>query len=76
MRAAFPEVGQSANFCDFLLDISGDRCYNTIRSPRTAVIGSMRECWNWQTGTFEVRVSKTYGFKSRFSHHQEAIKKI
>ena len=29
----------------------------------------MRECWNWQTGTFEVRVSMTYGFKSRFSHH-------
>lgn len=29
----------------------------------------MRECWNWQTGTFEVRVSLTYGFKSRFSHH-------
>ena len=28
----------------------------------------MRECWNWQTGTFEVRVSMTYGFKSRFSH--------
>ena len=30
---------------------------------------NMRECWNWQTGTFEVRVSLTYGFKSRFSHH-------
>ena len=29
----------------------------------------MRPCWNWQTGTFEVRVSLTYGFKSRFSHH-------
>ena len=28
----------------------------------------MRECWNWQTGTFEVRVSSTYGFKSRLAH--------
>ena len=31
----------------------------------------MRECWNWQTGTFEVRVSTTYGFKSRLAHHFE-----
>ena len=29
----------------------------------------MRECWNWQTGTFEGRVSMTYGFKSRLAHH-------
>ena len=28
----------------------------------------MRPCWNWQTGTFEVRVSLTYGFKSRRPH--------
>lgn len=28
----------------------------------------MRECWNWQTGTFEGRVSLTYGFKSRLPH--------
>ena len=28
----------------------------------------MRECWNWQTGTFEGRVSTTYGFKSRLAH--------
>ena len=28
----------------------------------------MRVCWNWQTGTFEGRVSSTYGFKSRHSH--------
>ena len=28
----------------------------------------MRVCWNWQTGTFEGRVSMTYGFKSRHSH--------
>lgn len=37
---------------------------------------NMRECWNWQTGTFEVRVSTTYGFKSRLAHHEnpEGIK--
>ena len=29
----------------------------------------MRACWNWQTGTFEGRVSTTYGFKSHCSHH-------
>ena len=28
----------------------------------------MRECWNWQTGTFEGRVSMTYEFKSRLAH--------
>ena len=32
----------------------------------------MRECWNWQTGTFEVRVSTTYGFKSRLAHQRQA----
>ena len=26
------------------------------------------QCWNWQTGTFEGRVSLTYGFKSRLPH--------
>ena len=31
----------------------------------------MRECWNWQTGTFEVRVSTTYGFKSRLAHQRQ-----
>ena len=30
----------------------------------------MRVCWNRQTGTFEVRVSMTCGFKSHRSHHQ------
>ena len=29
----------------------------------------MRVCWNRQTGTFEGRVSTTYGFKSHHSHH-------
>ena len=32
----------------------------------------MRECWNRQTGTFEVRVSTTYGFKSHFAHHKNS----
>ena len=29
---------------------------------------NLRVCWNWQTGTFEGRVSLAYGFKSRHSH--------
>ena len=32
---------------------------------------NLRVCWNWQTGTFEGRVSLAYGFKSRL----EQIKK-
>ena len=28
----------------------------------------MRSCWNRQTGTFEGRVSLTYGFKSHLPH--------
>ena len=32
-------------------------------------IKKVREWWNWQTRTFEGRVSLTYGFKSRLSHH-------
>ena len=31
----------------------------------------MRVCWNRQTGTFEGRVSLTYGFKSRLPHQIE-----
>ena len=31
----------------------------------------MRVCWNRQTGTFEGRVSTTYGFKSRHSHQKQ-----
>ena len=34
----------------------------------------MRQCWNWQTGTFEGRVSSTYGFKSRLPHQSELLK--
>ena len=30
----------------------------------------MRKCWNRQTGTFEVRVSMTCGFKSHLPHHK------
>ncbi len=36
----------------------------------------LRECWNRQTGTFEGRVSMTYGFKSRLSHHAECPYRI
>ena len=31
-----------------------------------------RACWNWQTGTFEGRVSMTCGFKSHCSHQNIA----
>ena len=34
----------------------------------------MRVCWNRQTGTFEGRVSTTYGFKSRHSHQKKRQK--
>ncbi len=36
----------------------------------------MRKCWNRQTGTFEVRVSMTCGFKSHLPHHKPVIKKM
>ena len=32
----------------------------------------MRQCWNRQTGTFEVRVSTTCGFKSHLPHQCNA----
>ena len=34
----------------------------------------LRECWNWQTGTFEVRVLMAYGFKSRLAHQIHIIR--
>ena len=34
----------------------------------------MRKCWNRQTGTFEVRVSFSCGFKSHLPHHQKPPK--
>ena len=34
----------------------------------------MREWRNWQTRTFEGRVVTPYGFKSRFSHHNDTRK--
>ena len=40
-----------------------------IRAFPLHVARDKRVCWNWQTGTFEGRVSMTYGFKSRHSHH-------
>ena len=35
----------------------------------------LRVCWNRQTGTFEGRVSMTYGFKSRHSHQKQGRQK-
>ena len=35
-----------------------------------------RECWNWQTGTFEVRVLRAYGFKSRLAHQIKTRKVV
>ena len=35
----------------------------------------LRVCWNRQTGTFEGRVSLTYGFKSRHSHQKDKSQK-
>ena len=35
----------------------------------------MRQCWNRQTGTFEGRVSLTYGFKSRLPHQVRGFAK-
>ena len=42
-------------------------CYNHH------VAKNKRVCWNWQTGTFEGRVSLAYGFKSRHSHHKSTV---
>ena len=36
----------------------------------------MRKCWNRQTGTFEVRVSMTCGFKSHLPHHKNDAKSL
>ncbi len=36
----------------------------------------MRVCWNRQTGTFEGRVSLTYGFKSHYSHQSSELKRL
>ena len=36
----------------------------------------MRVCWNRQTGTFEGRVSTTYGFKSHHSHQKELTERL
>ena len=40
----------------------------TFSSVTDIIMLVERECWNRQTGTFEVRVSLTYGFKSRLAH--------
>ena len=36
----------------------------------------MRKCWNRQTGTFEVRVSLTCGFKSHLPHQSPRYSRI
>ena len=36
----------------------------------------MRVCWNRQTGTFEGRVSLTYGFKSHYSHQNKSADSV
>ena len=46
-----------------MIDNRQSECYN--------ITVDLRECWNWQTGTFEVRVLMAYGFKSRLAHQQQ-----
>lgn len=36
----------------------------------------MRKCWNRQTGTFEVRVSMTCGFKSHLPHQKKERRNV
>ena len=48
-------------FFENFVDKQNPLCYNRK--------SDLRVCWNRQTGTFEGRVSLTYGFKSRHSHH-------
>ena len=50
-----------------VLDKCESLCYN-IKADWLNRSENMRECWNRQTGTFEVRVSLTCGFKSHLSH--------
>ena len=50
-----------------VLDKYKSLCYN-IKADWLNRSENMRECWNRQTGTFEVRVSLTCGFKSHLSH--------
>ncbi len=50
------------------LDICAKRYYNIHVVDETT--RHMRVCWNRQTGTFEGRVSMTYGFKSHHSHQR------
>lgn len=39
-------------------------------------LGCKRKCWNRQTGTFEVRVSMTCGFKSHLPHQNPECESI
>ena len=49
------------------------QCLQFFKLPCIMVLGikNKRQCWNWQTGTFEGRVSLTYGFKSHLPHQAE-----
>ena len=51
-------------------------CYNNkvVRNKTKRQKQNMRQCWNRQTGTFEGRVSLTYGFKSHLPH-QTSLRK-
>ena len=51
-----------------------DEVYNCINKNTVIERPKMRVCWNWQTGTFEGRVSLTYGFKSRLPHQRLSSK--
>ena len=42
-----------------------------LRCRHTVPASPMRKCWNRQTGTFEVRVSMTCGFKSHLPHQEK-----
>ena len=54
-------------YCFFIQVLCG--CKITIQQ-------CMRVCWNRQTGTFEGRVSLTYGFKSHYSHQGSELKRL
>ena len=61
-KAAFPMKEIHAFFFSNTLDIS---------EKNGILENSSRKCWNRQTGTFEVRVSLTCGFKSHLPHQQK-----
>ncbi len=54
---------------NFILTIVKSNDIISLAENETAKLNK-RVCWNRQTGTFEGRVSSTYGFKSRHSHQK------